>query len=65
MGYDCFHQDYGSTTHEWAQEDGRNDIFAFTNGEYCNGPKCFRCGYGFCHHCNETPPIPDCPKVKL
>lgn len=38
--------------HTWESgNDGIIEIFAFTRGEYCNGPRCTKCGYGFCHHC--------------
>lgn len=36
------------------------DVMAFEAGEYHNGPRCAVCGYGFCHHCNDSPQI-DCP----
>jgi hypothetical protein len=36
------------------------DIFAFTEGDYHNGPRCSVCGYGFCHHCLSEPAI-ECP----
>lgn len=35
-------------------EGGDIDIFAVAYG-YHNGPRCERCGEGFCHHCK-----PDC-----
>ena len=28
------------------------DSFAFESGEFHNGPRCVRCGAGFCHHCH-------------
>jgi len=37
------------------------DIFAYEGGQYCNGPKCETCGYGFCHHCRERPEG-NCPR---
>jgi hypothetical protein len=45
--------------HEWAKNDydGEVDIFAYNPSEYCNGPLCVKCGYGFCHHCES---VPDC-----
>lgn len=44
--------------HEWRRdEDGEVDIFAYTEGQYCNGPECVKCGYGFCHHCQELPVV--------
>lgn len=39
------------------------DIFAYTYGEFHNGPKCKNCGYGFCHHCLNDPPFP-CTEVE-
>lgn len=63
-------RDYTINTrgHKWATcgdyfDDGEEDnevyMFGYTSGEYCNGPKCVKCGYGFCHHCQEKPSI-DC-----
>ena len=38
--------------HKWIKgSDGENDIFQYEAG-YHNGPKCARCGFYFCHHCN-------------
>lgn len=54
--------DYGKTTHEWVKDNGRVDIFAYEVGEYHNGPKCIKCDYGFCHHCNDKPLEPNCPR---
>lgn len=51
-------RDYVKNTrgHVWAtDEDGVLDIFAYEGGDYHNGPKCVKCGYGFCHHCKEGP----------
>ena len=31
--------------------DNQIDTFAYTPSEYCNGPVCKNCGYGFCQHC--------------
>lgn len=42
--------------HEWERDEtGDIEIFAYTNGDRCNGPKCVKCGYGFCHHCKDMP----------
>lgn len=38
------------------------DIFGFSAG-YHNGPRCVKCGYEFCHHC-QSGPLTDCPKAK-
>jgi hypothetical protein len=41
--------------HVWKlDEDGRVNEFAHEY-EYHNGPVCVRCGYEFCHHCNDLP----------
>ena len=37
--------------HEWIRDsDGDINVFAFNEG-ICNGPKCKKCDYEFCHHC--------------
>jgi len=42
--------------HEWKiDEDGEIDIFAYNPHDPHNGPECVKCGYGFCHHCQELP----------
>lgn len=42
--------------HSWIlNEDGSIDIWAYESGNYCNGPRCKNCGYGFCHHCQKLP----------
>ena len=40
--------------HEWAQMYEEADIFGFSEGT-CNGPRCVKCGYYFCHHCQKMP----------
>lgn len=46
----------GARGHIWKRdEDGSLDIFAYNLSEYCNGPRCVKCGYGFCHHCHKMP----------
>ena len=37
-----------------ANEDGVMDIFAFSEGETHNGPRCRKCGWGECWHCDRT-----------
>ena len=40
--------------HIWIKNDYAKrsvDYFAFTEGEYHNGPKCKKCDFGFCEHC--------------
>ena len=56
-------RDYEKNTmgHQWAEIwEGEVDIFAYEEGEFHNGPRCVKCGYGFCHHCNPMPSHP-CP----
>lgn len=47
--------------HKWiiGEYYGEVDIFAFDHDIH-NGPMCSKCGYSFCHHCNEGP-LKDCP----
>lgn len=41
--------------HEWLRnDDGSVDIFGY-DGDTHNGPRCVKCGYGFCHHCQSLP----------
>jgi hypothetical protein len=41
--------------HVWQLgEDGKPDYFAFEEGDH-NGYCCIRCGYIFCHHCEDGP----------
>ena len=48
--------------HEWQKdEDDTVDIFAMDDGIH-NGPKCVKCGYSFCHHCDDF--IPKCRATK-
>jgi|19_taG_2_1085344.scaffolds.fasta_scaffold00883_14 hypothetical protein len=51
--------------HIWKEiEAGVIDIFAWSEGDTCNGPRCIKCDRGFCHHCsNKRIPesIGDCP----
>jgi len=45
--------------HEWEKnEDGSINIFALDIGHH-NGPRCIKCGYSFCEHC-QTSPIEPC-----
>ena len=42
--------------HEWERDEtGDVEIFAYSSGNYHNGPRCVKCGYGFCHHCHDEP----------
>lgn len=50
--------------HEWQRnEDGDVDVFAFNPTDPHNGPRCVRCGYGFCVHCHDLPEE-DCTAVE-
>jgi hypothetical protein len=50
--------------HVWQTgDDGELDIFAYGEGEYCNGPLCVKCGYGFCHHCHSDGAEHDCSEM--
>lgn len=46
--------------HEWERDqDGEIDFMAYdADPEPHNGPRCVRCGYGFCHHCQSGPSEP-------
>ena len=49
--------------HEWVlEDDGTVDIFAHESGDHHNGPRCTRCGQGFCHHCQPDIYQKDCPE---
>jgi hypothetical protein len=52
--------------HIWKKNDWNNEIniFGYERGEYCNGPVCIVCGYGFCHHCEDDTPQQDCVEQK-
>lgn len=44
-----------SMGHEWALNDhGSVDAMAMWSGDH-NGPRCVRCGYTFCEHCQDMP----------
>ncbi len=45
--------DYNKGTHSWKLVDGSDeiDIFAY-DGDSHNGPRCIKCNFGGCHHCN-------------
>ena len=46
--------------HEWeTYDDGTINIFAYSPYDPHNGPKCKKCGYGYCHHCDDGPSV-DC-----
>jgi hypothetical protein len=47
--------------HEWVRDDDGNiDVFAYSAGQFCNGPVCSKCGYGYCHHCHLDVPPKEC-----
>ena len=53
---------YADTDEDYADSDYIN-LFAYSRGQYCNGPRCTVCGYGYCkHHYPEGPPKP-CAKA--
>lgn len=37
--------------HKPEKRDGSVNIFAYTSGDYHNGPRCTSCGEGWCWHC--------------
>ena len=51
--------------HEWKKHDYDDDIDVFGAEDlvspYCNGPKCVRCGFEFCHHCDPDGYADKCP----
>ena len=54
--------------HKWKKTDydkRKIDDFAYEAGEYHNGPRCVRCGAGFCQHCHPERYDEACsPKAK-
>jgi hypothetical protein len=51
--------------HKWKMDGKEIDIFAGGDGDFHNGPKCVRCGQGFCHHCHRECYTEQCsPKKK-
>lgn len=40
--------------HNWQVRDGEVEMFVLAGG-FHNGPSCTRCGYSFCHHCQNLP----------
>jgi len=48
--------------HVWETVHGDIHIFAFHPCDPHNGPRCIKCGYGFCHHCQDGPDN-DCPNA--
>lgn len=51
--------------HVWEVDwNGDVELFAYQEGKFHNGPRCVRCGYGFCHHCHVKPEKP-CPDATL
>lgn len=67
--YDIYQQHIHG--HIWQLDNnGSVDLFAYTLpeddesiGDGCNGPKCTRCGYTFCYHCEDS--IPHCRVIDL
>lgn len=51
--------DFGTwSEHEWyLDEDGDVDTFKMEYENH-NGPMCRRCGYSYCHHCQDEPDEP-------
>jgi hypothetical protein len=46
----------GEKGHIWIKEDsGIVDIWAYEPSEYCYGPVCKICGYGYCIGCYDEP----------
>lgn len=53
-------QKFLDSGHDWeTDEDGCIDTFAMESGNH-NGPRCKKCGYDTCWHCNENPPKCHC-----
>lgn len=51
--------------HTWKRKLGSIDMFGYQNGENHNGPRCTKCGYGFCIHCKkDLSTIPQCTGKK-
>lgn len=52
-----------TTGHTWQLDDytGKRDDWAFTAGEYHNGPECIVCGAAFCEHCEPERLDEECP----
>ena len=49
--------------HRWqtfGPDDPEIDTFAYNPEDSHNGPRCVKCGYEFCHHCQDGPDE-DCP----
>lgn len=56
--------------HKWiTYDDGSGDIDLFAGGEvsvgFHNGPKCARCGFQFCVHCDPQGYKTRCPQTTL
>ena len=51
--------------HIWLKSGKDIEIFAYTAGEYHNGPKCKVCGFNFCHHCFPKGYETTCPHPAL
>jgi hypothetical protein len=53
--------------HKWVKNDydGGVDDWAFSEGEFHNGPRCEECDYGFCHHCYPEGYATECGAADL
>ena len=47
---------FDASGHKFVHKEGVVDVFAYFNGNYCNGPVCAVCGYAACWHCEQNPP---------
>lgn len=44
----------GLRGHQWIKDSsGAIDEFAY-DGDYCNGPRCEKCGFYYCEHCADS-----------
>lgn len=53
---------HNDTEGDWCKADeyaNSIDLFAYEIG-YHNGPRCKKCGFGFCYHCTNEFEIPEC-----
>ena len=51
--------------HVWETWDnGEVNIMAWNPADPHNGPRCVKCGYGYCHHCQDGPDE-DCPAANV
>ena len=49
-----------NSNHNWQNDGGYVNMFAYEFGHYCNGPSCKDCGFTGCWHCKTD--CPPCPK---